>query len=151
MFSLQLSIILKSDWSIALRSHHYSCLLWHPLHNLKIERLMKRRKLRTQLLFNCSTYAHTRTQQLSRGKHFVSQWTLEGREGKKMRGEMGWDKGIYRVRENWRERGSWQTGGCLLFWKPASYPCMCMRACVCVEGWGGRRQRPSDKNVPSAR
>lgn len=46
----------------------------------------------------------------------LSQWTLEGREGKKMRGEMGWDKLIYGVREGGRE--NWRESELAEWWLP---------------------------------
>lgn len=153
MFSLQLSIILKSDWSIALRSLLSSLQLFilASITQFEDRKTDEEKKIKDTAAVQLQHIMRTHTTIVTRKAFCVSMDSWRERGGKRWGGRWDEIRDIQserrRERENWRERGSWQTSGCLLFWKPASYP----RMCVCVGGWGGRRQRPSEKNIPSAR
>lgn len=64
----------------------------------------------------CCTCMCTHTHGRAAEKHFVSQWTLEGREWSQMKVRW-WEQrdGVkgHRMREEWSQ----QTGRCLLLWK----------------------------------
>lgn len=106
--------------------------------------LMKRRKLRTQLL-DCSRHVRIWHQKNT----LCLDGPLKAMEGGRREGD-GMNRGMrWRYRLNEREGGNWQTGCCLLLWKQASYPHGFVQMCVSCNMWVCE-QRPSDDNVPSA-